>query len=271
MSFDLRSVATWQRRWLADGVAFVPPGGLREGFVRVRERQPLRPLRELCATREGNCGPVDRFVTITGEHAAIASVMGTRVCHIALVAGAGDCMIVDAESDVASETWSRELVHAIASAGSHAHARRYIYEPPDHWHAFPHARLVRWVDPRLRGAITVHDAAPSIAITEVHRWLFIDDDPFAVIDSPGEPCACETPRLSGFVRRTTGRATEGAQRTRVKAALDSNDDIYLVVLDCSSQHWEEMAITFDHVLRSIEPVPDACFPRTFDHAAHWAE
>ncbi len=279
---DLGQLARWNRRWLADGLVLVPPGGGGDGSLVIRTQQrPLRPFHQLLG--DASVGPLERFTTIEGEHAGIVAVdepAGPR--FVAMIVGDDSYVLVDARtSDRARAPWYRELVHTIARfyplGLGKPRKRRYMYRPPAGWQAIARPGCALWLEPdypQTSGKITVFDARPLawFAPGAVDRFLFIDENPFLEQDAGRSQIALTArPGLTGPSTRATGRGRDGTPITLIKTLLQDGRYFYAVELEARSAEWEALMPTYGSVLSSIEPVPESSIARSAQQFMHWID
>jgi hypothetical protein len=281
---DLGEIAGWRRRSIVDGLLIVPPDGIEQGALRVRERQrPLRPLRALLPAG-AEIGPLERFTTVEGEHAGLIAFTdgaGGRRAVAMIIGDDSYTLIEGATREPARASWFLELVRTIARfyplGLGERRRRRYLYQPPPGWQALAHATFVRWLHPefpRASGRITVHDAESSEPTVPgaVQRFLFVDESSFVEKDAPIKPAAFRTAfGLDGLITRTTGRAADRTARTLIKAVFKDKLYAYVVQLDCRTEQWQEQVPAYVALVRSIEPVPEPTVKESVQQFVHWSE
>jgi hypothetical protein len=273
---DLALISHWTRRRLADGIVLAEPEPDGDRLqIRTRQR-PLRPFRELLG------GAPDRFeqlTTVEGEHAGFAIVNERAV---AMIVGDDSYVLIDGRSRRADRAaWIADLVRTIARCyplGLGApRRRRYVYAPPPDLQALPREGCTCWLArdyPRSRVRITVHDARPLawFAPGAVDRFLFVDENPFAVQDAPVAPLQMILRQgLAGPSTRVSGTAGDGTPLTMIKTLLQDTRYYYAVQLECRTDEWTVAAGLYQDVLRSIETVPVSELRPSVQAFMHWSE
>jgi hypothetical protein len=277
---DLALITHWTRRWLADGVVLAAPDPGGES-LRIRTRQrPLRPFRELLGAAPDS---FERLTTVEGEHAGLAiTARDGEARATAMIVGDDNYTLVEGRSSGAERVdWIAELVRTIARCyplGLGApRRRRYLYAPPPGFQALAREGCVCWLDlayPRSRMRITVHDARPLawFAPGAVDRFLFVDENPFAVKDAPVAPLhVIVRPGLAGPSTRATGTAADGTPLVTVKTLVQDTRYYYAVQLEARADEWTAAAGLYQDVLRSIEPVPASELRPSVQAFMHWSE
>jgi hypothetical protein len=279
---DLALIASWHRRWLADGV-LISPGDANGDWLRIRTRQrPLRAFRDVLGDAE--VGPLERFATVEGEHAGLVVVQAPDEARIVAMIVADDSyVLVEARSANRERSdWLRDLVRTVVRfyplGLGNPRLRRYVYRPPAGFQALQRAGSVCWLSPEfphISARITAYDARPLkwFAPGAVDRLLFVDENPFAEKDSPIAPTRVTSPvvGLAGRAMRATGRARDGTPIAQVKTVLQDAYYYYAVQLDVRAAEWEAFVPTYEDVLRTIEPVPSSELKPSVMAFLHWSE
>jgi hypothetical protein len=280
---DLALIAGWHRRWLADGV-LISPGDASGEWLRIRTRQrPLRAFRDVLG--DAAVGPLERLATVEGEHAGIVAVHDPDEARVVAMIVADDSyVLVEARSaDQGRADWLRDLVRTVVRfyplGLGNPRLRRYVYRPPAGFQALQRAGSVCWLSPefpRISCRITAYDARPLkwFAPGAVDRFLFVDENPFAVKDSPIAPTRVVSPApvaLAGRAMRATGRAKDGTPIAQVKTVLQDAYYYYAVQLDVRAEEWEAFVPTYEDVLRTIEPIPSSELKPSVLAFLHWSE
>jgi hypothetical protein len=279
---DLALIASWHRRWLADGVQIAPADASGD-WLRIRTRQrPLRSFRDVLG--DATVGPLERLATLEGEHAGLVAVQATDEARvIAMVVADDSYVLVEARSaDRARVDWVRDLVRTVVRfyplGLGNPRLRRYVYRPPVGFQALQRAGSVCWLSPefpRVSCRITAYDARPLkwFAPGAVDRFLFVDENPFAVKDPPIAPTRIVSPvvALAGRAMRATGRASDGTAIAQVKTVLQDAHYYYAVQLDIRADEWEAFVQIYEDVLLTIEPVPSSELKPSVLAFLHWSE
>ena len=176
------ALPTWRLHTLADGVALVPPEGPQLGALRIRERlRPLRSAARIFAEAAGHLaataredGPIERIVTVEGEHAAIQVLRGNAagdpfVRCLGVVFGDDSYCLVDAATTVPAhfaffERSGRVFTSYLSLGLGHRRHRRFGYTPPAGWHAIPRGLDALWLAPGFpddRATVSVLAARPA--------------------------------------------------------------------------------------------------------------
>jgi hypothetical protein len=278
---DLALIASWHRRWLADGV-LISPADANGDWLRIRTRQrPLRPFRDVLGDRA--MGPLERLATVEGEHAGLVAVHDPDEARVVAMIVADDSyVLVEARTaDRERADWLRDLVRTVVrfyplGLGS-PRRRRYVYRPPAGFQALQRAGNVCWLSPefpRISCRITAFDARPLkwFAPGAVDRLLFVDENPFAAKDSPIAPSRVATRGgLAGRAIRATGRGRDGTSIAQVQTVLQDEHYYYAVQLDIRAAEWEAFVPIYEDVLCTIEPVPSSELKPSVLAFLHWSE
>jgi hypothetical protein len=283
--------AGWTRHPMADGFIFVPAEGLAAGPIRVREKLPLRRLRDhveeairesgVEVARLSTIGPLVRFTTYEGEHAGMVTIEtalagGERLERsIALVAGDDFCAIIDGATARASAFATyRDVVRQLAESHylglGELRRRPYEYAPPAGWQGIARPYATQWYAPgfpRVAAFISVHDARPlGWTPAEVEDRTLTLENRNVLLRAP-EPIAFGG--LAGSVWRGAG-VQDGRRIHVVRARLEDARFMYLAQLNADEQAHEEAAGAFGELLASIAPIPGRGGPPA-PHLLHWLD
>ena len=276
--------------WVCDfrqsGLILIPPEGPGRGAIRYHEqRRPLRRIGDVVAGlttpdayEHGAVGPVERFQTVEGEHAALVTIAG-RVEDRAVERTVGMVVTGDAYSltvGLALEpdefprfrAHVRELVERDTFMLG-VRRRCFVYAPPPGWHAIrPTALHVKWLPvdyPRDRAALDVY---PALPVPDGERSFA---EAFVRLHAHGaEVDACDpvsTPWLSGGMWRVPSGELE-----QHVVVLEDDRYIYPVVLELPADRRDELE-TLRRVIDSIEPLPRpaGAAPRSAELFSQWCE
>lgn len=270
----LATLANWSRIALADGVRLAEPEGCT-----IVMRQRIRPIPGLRALLDDALhtpttgGHLQRFTTLEGEHAAMASLeLEDRRAAVAVVVGDESASTVVGLGPVTSPTPLSDVVrqlaeHAFLGLGE-VRRRRYDYRPPEGWRGLerPHAAL--WLHPefpRTPHTLTVFDARPHLGTGPeiADRLLFADSTHGRAKDAPQKlvPVQVES-GLSGSIARI-GFREQGAHIAVVRATLRDGRFAYVLELTGPSATIAGDLPTFTAALDSVTPIPER---RMTDHA-----
>lgn len=286
------SLAGWRRIIVEGGVMLVHPEP-SVGFIRVRAREPLRPLPQVLAecVAAGIGGLPAELVdkprvvgTNEGEFAALAELVARAEGrelrrYLGLVAGDEYAAIVDGRVARADE-FARfaDLVERMTLAHSMGLGsdrwRRFYYRPPRGWDGVARHRADVWLAPdypRNPGMITVFHARPERATrtTVQHARLFEDLTAEFGVTGPSEPTAIQT--ASGLMGQTVffeGQTALGVRRV-ANAGFADGRYAYVMRLETDDAHREVNTDAFVKVYRSVEALP---WPRQhLDALVHWTD
>lgn len=260
----------WTARQLADGIGLFPPGGLRDGSVRIRDRRrPLRTARAVIDRSIAQLGigdaraeAIEHLQTIEGEHAAFATIVATidgLPCerNLGLIFGDDFYTQIDAVTVVPSQfarlrEAARELVCRYGIGLGHLRIRRAYYEPPPGWTGYPRGLATSWYPPgfpRNRTSITALPAVPSDQapglLTELNLRARL-----AASELPAAPYRALASGLEGLVATVDA----GSLRNTVVCARDDRFD-YSFQLESPIENHDRHRSTLDQVVASLQPVP----------------
>jgi hypothetical protein len=262
MTVDLRA---WQLVAQADGIALLPPAGISDGVVRIRDLQrPLRSAADIFArantTPELATGAIESLITSEGEYAAFSVQSGTIAgSEVVRFVGAvfGDdaytliVALASASNAARVEPVARMCVKRCSLGLGHRRQRRYHHAAPPGWTQHAWGLASRWRSPD--GAeLVVHPAIPSTipiekllgAIAERHRAGTLDE-----VAAPTSACL--------------GRAWRAPDLDIV--ILD--DGRFRYVLELSGGHRDVLA----RVVGSVRLVPPAESTPITAAMLHWAD
>jgi hypothetical protein len=156
-------IPSWRLHFLTDGLALIPPSGVQQGAVRIRERlRPLRSAREIFAEAADRmagpreAGPIEQTVTVEGELAAVQVIRHTpapgggvffRV--LGVVFGDDFYCLVDGGTALTDRFDFFERAVRVVTAYSalglgHRRVRRFPYAPPAGWQPSPRGLDTVW-------------------------------------------------------------------------------------------------------------------------------
>lgn len=294
---DAFSVVGWRRHHIAEGIVLLPPGETGNAAIQIRERvRPLRTLRSLLDDAVARLAPAlrvhatygaaERFVTASGEYAALGSVVcrhGDRFFqHVSAMVLCDDWFVaIDGiASDAALAPTVEDAVRLLATNYytelGELRQRPYLYTPPQGWRPVAHPRETRYFGPRhptIPAVIYMFHARPmrmSVADTQ-DRLLFLETALIQDKDPP-LPAKLFTTRygLLGEMVKQTGRDTKGRKIESYKTMLADDRFIYLSRLD--TQYDEENRALADYVkiLEDVISVP--LVPQDRHQAViHWSD
>lgn len=185
----------------ADGVALVPPGGLRAGVVRIRELQrPLRAVAEILASANTpplEAGPIEPSTTSEGEYAVFQVQRGVLdgqrvVRYVGAVLGDDAYTLVVAltsQEEALVEHVARECVARCSLGLGHARQRRFRYTPPPRWTERAWDLATSWRAPD--GALLiVHPAQPRASAVQIAEAIRRRHTVGALVETaaPAAPC-----------------------------------------------------------------------------------
>lgn len=258
---DLRA---WHLAHIADGIALVPPSGIADGVIRIRDLQrPLRSAADICAranTPPLTAGATESLITSEGEYAAFQVQRGVIdgqcvVRFVGVVFGDDAYTLVIALATIACaesfEMAARTCVSRCALGLGHRRQRRYRYTPPAGWTETAWGLASRWR--AGDGAeILVHPAQP-VAQTELVLEAIRVRHGIASMDEIAPPTA---PCLARMWR---------AEQLQV-AILDDGRFRYPLELT-NTTHRD----AFERVVASVRLVPPMETRPLTDALLHWVE
>lgn len=279
----LRLLAGWTRAPRADGADLFGPGGelsIRHGV------HPIPTLRAVIDAAIGRGAPVarlERFPTLEGEHAAMASgeaaeasEAGGRAWAVAVAVGEDRAATVAGRGAPAIAELVRALAaHAYFGLGV-ARRRRYVYAPPPGWRGLVRPYAARWLHPgfpRTPHALTVHDARP-IGVTApelADRLLLASSTHGRALEPPGPQAPVRTAAgLAGTYTRIDYRE-DGELRSVVRCALADARFAYVVELGGPSASLAQDLPVLEAVVESIERLPAAGAPDLTGRLLYWGD
>jgi hypothetical protein len=298
---DLRA---WHLTPVADGIALVPPTGLADGVIRIRDLQrPLRSAGDIFAranTPVLAAGAIESLITSEGEYAAFQiqrgeiaiydgmpiagstsvdhSVEGvTRSQRVVRYVGAvfGDdayTLVVGLTSIANAEAFevvARTCVMRCALGLGHRRHRRYRYTPPSQWTETPWGLASRWRAPNTGGEI-------------------VNPSRSAASSKPGEIIV--HPAMPATSALSTGLVLEAIY---ARHGIASMDEVRAPSAPCLARMWrsERLSIAilddgrfryplelvgdahdvFARVVSSVRLVPPVETPPLTDALLHWVE
>jgi hypothetical protein len=270
----------WQVRYLADGLALVPPEGRTIGGIRIRERiQPLHRARDVIAWvldqmrgfEQLAVLPVETLTTHEGEYAALVTITARRGAipferTIGLVWGDFFYTQIDGGTDdEASFARFRRAVRDLTTLHAlglgERRRRRFVYAPPPGWRPYPRGLITEWYAPGFpadHGFISVFPARaeeasePSQLDRLLHEmsWFGFEREgltgPDAITTRDG---------LQGSMWRTVGRFGEGPRLFYEIAVFYDQRFIYVLRLESKERELAENSSVFGEVVRSVEHLP----------------
>jgi hypothetical protein len=265
------------------------PGDIR---VRVRTRQrPLRAMRDLLHELVGELRPVladvavashERVVTVEGEYAAVATVLGRRRgCPyehtIGVVFGDESYTRVDAATPDAARFAEarlgvRSVVEDTRLGLGRSRWRRFPYAAPAGWRPLPRGLVTRWCSPdfpRRRGLITVYPATPA----EGQRPT-LDETLADLGATPAGRLVRSHDLLLACGRAASVWGLAGADGVQLVAVIADDTHVYRMVLDTCAELLAEHERAFYALVRSVELLPQRARRGAQAAAAvelsHWA-
>ncbi len=255
--------SAWHLVTGADGITLVPPSGIADGVVRIRDVQrPLQTAVEIVErvnTPPLASGAIESLITNEGEYAAFCVQRGAidrqRVARFTGIVFGDDAytLIVGLTTARLAELFEpvvRTCVTRTSLGLGHRRQRRYRYAPPAAWTETQWGLASRW-SAADSTELVVHPA--QLASTDLvleavrarHR-IALDEEP-----APRGPCLA--------------RAWRGEGLSLV--ILDDGRFRYPVELRGDDTHRETLA----RVVASIRLVPPAESVPITDAVLHWAE
>jgi hypothetical protein len=287
---DLRA---WHLTPVADGIALVPPTGLADGVIRIRDLQrPLRSAVEILAranTPELAAGAIESLITSEGEYAAFQIQRG----EIAMPAGISDGTPITSSTNVdrsvegvtrsqrvvryvgavlgddaytlvvgltsianaeAFEGVARTCVMRCALGLGHRRQRRFRYTAPAKWTETAWGLASRWRAPDNGGEIIVHPAMPATSALSTGLVLEAIHARHRIA-SMDEVRAPSAPCLARMWR-TDGLSIAILDDGRFRYPLELVGDAHDV---------------FARVVSSVRLVPPVETPPLTDALLHWVE
>jgi hypothetical protein len=271
---DLAEATNKLRELLSGFTRRIGPGGVvfehaLDGSLAILEQVPLRPLRALIDEHLGDVrvrsiGPLQRLITIEGEHAGVATVVGASTrSTIAMVAGDDTCTVILGTTHEREHTAVREAVLLLArwtflGLGGMCR-RRYDHAVPLGWTGVARPHVTDWLCPtypRQPSLIRVFHARRQVggAVEELHRTLTMQNR--SLTPDTGEPTAVVTRSgLRGLIRE---HVQPGARPMIVgEALLEDSRYVYAVHLETPRDCVTATLPAFLEVIHSIQPIPSA--------------
>jgi len=291
-------ITGWSRHHTAEGVVLLPPAGMKEGAIQIREQQrPLRTLRSLLEETLARCepriqqyaliGPAERLVTTGGDYVALGVILsktpdGGRYEHyVAMVLG--DESYVSIEGICVAKSLAptvRQAIQLLAKSYytglGELRRRRYLYTAPTDWRPIASAHVTRYYSPQhpgVPGVIHVFDARPSNkTVSDAQdRLLFVSPTSAVEHDLP-LPSKTFTTRhaLPCELIKQTGRDAAGRKVATYHATLVDKRFIYLSRLETLLEEESRNLPVFVELLASTVPIPK---PTTESPSAmvHWSD
>ncbi len=284
------SLAGWTRLNADGGVMLVPPDQ-SIGFIRIRAREPLRPIAAIIEAyaRLGLGGgavalvrPPRILTTDEGEYAAVfeLSQVDERPLRrtVGVVFGDEHTATIDGRVALAEEAprfadlvERLTLAHALGLGGDRW--RRYFYTPPSGWGGLERHRADVWLAPgypRNSGTITVFHARPPQRTRPLQQHARIFEDlthEFAGSETPPQPIQT-TAGMVGQVVRFEAQI-DGSLRRAANVGFADGRYLYFLRLETDETHREVNTTAFLRVARSIEALP---WPRQdLGALVHWSD
>ena len=282
----------WTVRYLADGLALTPPEGRALGGIRIRERQPLRSVRDIILWARGQMsgleitvGPLEVFTTYEGEYAGIVTLLGSGEATsyqrtIGMVWGEDFYTQIDGGTDHLQNfgrfrTAVRDLVHLHSLGLGELRRRRFVYTPPPGWRAYARGLVTDWYSPgfpKVHGFISVFPAragkdTPASQLDRVlHEmsWFGFNRE---TSKEPIEITAKEG--LQGHCWRFVGRFGKGDRLFYDLVVLHGPRFHYALRLESKKHHLEEHRASFGQMVRSVERLPAPTKEDGSTAFAHW--
>jgi hypothetical protein len=258
---DLRA---WHLAHIADGIALVPPSGLSDGVVRIRDlRRPLRSAAAILAranTPALTQGTLESLITSEGEYAAFqvqrGVIDGQRVVRFvgAVLGDDAYTLVIGLTTPPHAEVFelvARTCVTRCSLGLGHKRQRRFRYAPPQGWTETAWGLASRYL--AADGAeLVVHPAQPStpteLVLDAIRARYGIAS--MEEIASPSAPCLARMWRTDDLCI----------------AILDDGRFRYALELVGSTHHE-----TFERVISSVRLVPPVETPPLTDAILHWVE
>ncbi|MFN0253375.1 MAG: hypothetical protein ACKV2T_41275 [Kofleriaceae bacterium] len=286
---DLR---VWQLTTVADGVALVPPSGIADGVVRIRDLQrPLRSAAEIFAranTPRLSAGAIESLITSEGEYAAFqvqrGVIEGERVLRfVGAVFGDDTYTFVVGLTTIANaeafETVSRMCVMRCALGLGHRRQRRFRYTPPAQWTETPWGLASRWRPPhdsadRADASSLLGAGARSPAVADVRSAVASE-----IVVHPAMP-AMATELVLEAIRARHGVASMDevpSPPSPCLARMWRSGNLGVVVLDDGRFRYPLELVgdayreVFARVVSSVRLVPPVETPPLTDALLHWVE
>jgi hypothetical protein len=260
-------LAGWTTRRLADGVGLFPPGGIRDGSVRIRDRRrPLRSVREVLEptlTALGEVrerGAIERLTTHEGEYAALTTTrLATGEHTLGLIFGDDFYTRFDVFTTIPDafggyRELARDLVSRYAIGLGSVRMRRPYYQPPRGWTGYPRGLATIWYPsgfPAQPTALTVLPAMPLDrpvdGLSELDLYV-----------GPAPEIATSPYRTGLFEGTSTVTMTGSTQHVRIQ--LRDTRFGYRFRLDTTSDTRDEHVDVLDRLIASLEPIPTPRLP-----------
>lgn len=283
----------WHRYQRQDAVILVPPSGPADGGIRYVEcATPIARISELIE-RHGSdggmaveyVGPLERFSTLEGEHAAVVTLRGTiggisvqRDLGFVLLDHHYACVVGSALNEPAFDLFSatvRELTRGdVHLAG--VRQRRYDYLPPTAWQARARGLHADWFPPHFpseRAVIHVLPAIPSARVAgATGLWTLLANEERAlgwrtVEDADPEPMEFSH-GLPGFTVVWRSVLPRDVAVSRAFVAFEDDQYVYPARLETTDRTY--LRELYD-LARSIKPLPKISLPNPSAALAHWSE
>lgn len=267
----LERLAHWTRTPRADGAELAGPDGarivLRAGVC------PIPRLADLIAAETGTrAGAVERFATLEGEPAALASGPGWA---IGLVPGDDRAHVVIGRGDVTAVV--RELArHAFHGLGE-LRRRWFAYEPPAGWRGLARPYAARWLAPdypRVRHAVVVFHARPGRATPPelVDRLLVTSSTHGRLLEPPRPLAPVALPcGLAGTYARIDHRTPRGDVASVVRCTLQDDRFAYVVELSGPAATIARDLPVLERLVATIEPVARAQLADLSARVLYWGD
>ncbi len=271
----------WSRQHHAGSVLLFPQGGPSRGGIRYSELlYPIASFRQLLARyladpihKVERVGPIERLVTLEGEHAACVTIAAMlegapAQYDIGFVALDHCYSRISALSLVPDDfATSAAIVRELTRSDVHLagdRPRRFEYDPPPGWQARARGLHADWYPlefPRAHAVIEVLPALPSarVGMTSGLLGMFAAEETAAgwVDDWREDKATTSAQGLSGIERSYVGGFPHQPAAHRVLAVFEDDRYVYPIRIETADPVHEAAFRALVHTVRPIRRVEPA--------------